>query len=510
LREEPIIVRVLVVDDKELMRDSVATTLTRAGMQAAVAADGATALKMIADQRPGAVITDLQMPNMTGLELLAEIKRIDEQLPVVLMTAYATVQTAVQAMKTGAFDYITKPFEGDQLVATVSRAVEHARLLRENAVLRSNLESSRQRGADKPVLVGQTAIMCQLREQIDRIAPTQGTVLISGESGSGKEVVAQLIRALSNRASGPLLTLNCAALSPSLLESELFGHERGAFTGADRLRKGRFELADGGTLLLDEISEIPPQIQAKLLRVLQERAFERVGSSVTQRTDVRVIATTNRNLDQAVARGSFRQDLFFRLNVLPLHVPPLRSRREDIARLADHFLGLVAAREGRPPRRFEPAATQLLIAYDWPGNVRELFNICERASILSPGDTIAAATVAPWLQMNMPPGAESSDSGDPYDSLCEVVIADHSGNGLAHRSAHTSRAAASAALDNGQMAVAVFDRPLEEIERDVIVATLHRHKGHRQKTASELGIGVRTLGLKLRKWKELDLVAADL
>jgi len=505
-------VRVLVVDDKELMRDSVATTLARAGMQPVVACDGVSALKLIADQRPGAVITDLQMPGMTGLDLLAEIKRIDEQLPVILMTAYATVQTAVQAMRTGAFDYITKPFEGDQLVAAVRRALEHARLVRENAVLRSKLDSTRPRGGDKAILVGQTPLIRQLREQIECIAPTQGTVLISGESGAGKEVVAQLIHSLSDRASGPLLTLNCAALSPALLESELFGHEKGAFTGADRLRKGRFELADGGTLLLDEISEIPPQIQAKLLRVLQERAFERVGSSVTQRTNVRVIATTNRILEHSVARGTFRQDLFFRLNVLPIHVEPLRHRREDVALLADHFLGLVAAREGRPQRRFDDHAIRLLMAYDWPGNVRELFNICERASILSLSETIAADMVAPWLHMATPTGTPAPAT-DPLDSLCEVISPPSAANdrGMPHRAPIAEPAlGASPSLDGRRMNIPVFDRPLEEIERDVIVATLHRHKGHRQKTATELGIGVRTLGLKLRKWKELELVASDL
>lgn len=496
--------RVLVVDDKELMRDSVAATLTRAGLQAAAAADGPTALRLIADQRPAAVITDLQMPGMTGLELLAEIKRIDEQLPVVLMTAYATVQTAVAAMKSGAFDYIMKPFEGDQLIAAINRAVEHARLLRENAVLRTRIESARPRGSGRPALVGPSAIMQSLREQIGRIAPSQGTVLISGESGVGKEVVAQLIHATSARSGAAMLTLNCAALSHSLLESELFGHEKGAFTGADRLRKGRFELADGGTLLLDEISEIPPQVQAKLLRVLQERAFERVGSSVTQRTDVRVIATTNRNLDEAVRRGAFRQDLFFRLNVLPIHVPPLRERREDVPVLAEHFLGLVASREGRPQRRFDQQAVALLTAYEWPGNVRELFNICERASILAPGDTISAAAIAPWLHAAMPRSLESPPPA-------------RAGLSNDEESPHASTAPCSDApapqvvLPLGeQIAIRAVDRPLEDIERDVIVATLHRHKGHRQRTAAELGIGVRTLGLKLRKWKDLSLVAADL
>lgn len=502
--------RVLVVDDKELMRDSVATTLTRAGLQTIVASDGVAALKLVADQRPAVVITDLQMPGMTGLELLEEIRRIDEQLPVVLMTAYATVQTAVQAMKNGAFDYITKPFEGDQLVATLRRATEHARLVRENAVLQTKLDSTRRRGDGRPTLVGQTEIMRQLRAQIEQIAPTQGTVLISGESGAGKEVVAQSIHAQSSRAGGPLLTLNCAALSPSLLESELFGHEKGAFTGADRLRKGRFELADGGTLLLDEISEIPPQIQAKLLRVLQERAFERVGSSVTQKTDVRVIATTNRNLEEAVARGSFRQDLFFRLNVLPVRVPALRERRADIALLADHFLALVAQREGRPQRRFAAESFEVLTTYDWPGNVRELYNICERASILAPGEVIPADTVAPWLHMAMPPSATTAAPGERPEARCEVVVSgSHPNGGSLHTPSSRNGSAPQVAIGE-QVSIPVFDRPLEEIEREVIVATLHRHQGHRQKTATELGIGVRTLGLKLRKWKELELVAADL
>lgn len=504
--------RVLVVDDKELMRDSVATTLTRAGLQAVAAADGPTALSLIAAERPSAVITDLQMPGMSGLDLLAKIRAIDEQLPVVLMTAYATVQTAVAAMKEGAFDYLMKPFEGDQLVATVRRAVGHAALVRENAVLRTRLESHRNRGGDKPVLVGRTPVMCRLREQIDRIAPTQGTVLISGESGVGKEVVAQMIHALSDRSGGALLTLNCAALSPSLLESELFGHEKGAFTGADRLRKGRFELADGGTLLLDEISEIPPPIQAKLLRVLQERAFERVGSSVTQRTNVRVIATTNRDLDASVRRGSFRQDLFFRLNVLPIHVPPLRERIEDVPHLADHFLRVVARREGRPVRRFEDAALPLLAAYHWPGNVRELFNICERACILAPGELIGAASIAPWLRA---PDAEvvpvpAAPPASIGAGLSTNGAADHDSGTNGDAEAAAVIAADPAEPNGGRITIPVFNRPLEDIERDVIVATLHRHGGHRQRTAMELRIGVRTLGLKLRRWKELSLVAEDL
>ena len=289
--------KILVVDDKPMMRDSVGTTLQRSGYKVIAAGDGNTALTMVARHRPAAVITDLKMPEMDGLELLKRVRQSDDQLPVVLMTAYGSVDAAVHAMKDGAFDFIQKPFEGDQLVMTIRRAVDHRRLLQENAALRTNAQTYE----DKPVLVGQDPAMRRLDQQIQQIAHSHGTVLISGESGTGKEVVARTIHAHSPRRDRVMLCLNCAALSSNLLESELFGHEKGAFTGADQLRKGRFELTDGGTLLLDEISEIEPSLQAKLLRVLQEQQFERVGSSRTMQVDVRVIATTNQNLAKAVA-----------------------------------------------------------------------------------------------------------------------------------------------------------------------------------------------------------------
>ena len=384
--------KVLVVDDKRIMRDSVGATLQRAGYQVVAAADGEAAEKLVARHRPEAVITDLKMPEMDGLELLERLRRGDEQLPVVLMTAFGTIDVAVRAMKQGAFDFIQKPFESDQLVLTIRRAVEHRRLVRENLALKASV-----RELAAPVLVGRSAVMRWLAYQIQQIAHSHGTVLICGESGTGKEVVARTIHAHSPRRDGVMLCLNCAALSSGLLESELFGHEKGAFTGADQLRKGRFELADGGTLLLDEISEIEPTLQAKLLRVLQERQFERVGSSATMDVDVRVIATTNRDLSRCVAEGTFRQDLFYRLNVLPLALPPLRAREEDIALLAEHFLRQVALREGREAKRFDEGAKQVLRRYCWPGNVRELQNICERASVLSRELTIRAEVIEPWL-----------------------------------------------------------------------------------------------------------------
>jgi len=399
------------------------------------------------------MISDVKMPKMGGLELLAEAKRLRPDMPVVLMTAFATVSTAVEAMKVGAFDYIQKPFDGDQIKLLVDRTLDHSRLVRENQALRTMAEVA----ATRP-LVGSSEVMQQVRRRIDLVARSSATVLVCGESGTGKEVVARLIHARSDRAERPMLTVNCAALSENLLESELFGHEKGAFTGADKLRRGRFELADGGSLLLDEISEIAMSLQAKLLRVLQESQFERVGSSMTQQVDVRVIATTNRILEHAVNEGRFRQDLFYRLNVVPIELPPLRQRLEDVPELCRHFLHQVAKRDRGVFRHIEPEAMRLLQRYHWPGNVRELQNIIERACILEsePG-VIREETIRPWLRIG---------GGSPSD------VADLAG------------------------------QPLAEIEKRVILTTLEKFKGHRLKTASALGIGVRTLGMKLKKWRE--------
>ncbi len=487
--------KVLVVDDKQMMRDSVGATLQRAGYTVLAAGDGSAALDIVMRHRPSAVITDLKMPEMDGLELLTKLRQADDQLPVVLMTAYGTVNDAVRAMKEGAFDFIQKPFETDQLVMVMRRAVEHRRLLQENAALRTEAES---RDNASPALIGQSPVMQAVAQQIEQIAGSHGTVLIAGESGTGKEVVARTLHAHSPRRDRVMLCLNCAALSSSLLESELFGHEKGAFTGADQLRKGRFELADGGTLLLDEISEITPELQAKLLRVLQEGQFERVGSSMTMEVNARVIATTNRDLSGAIANGQFRQDLYYRLNVLPIHLPPLRQRMEDIPLLTEHFLRKVARREGSEPKRFDDEALQVLKQYRWPGNVRELENICERASVLSRDVTIGAALIQPWLagEANMPtnvatplPAARSIDS--------PVAVAT------------PPAAAVGAGVAVGTEATATV-RKLEEVEREQILQTLGHFAGNRQRTAEALGIGVRTLGLKLKKWKEQNLVAQTL
>ena len=454
--------KILVVDDKQIMRDSVGATLQRAGYQVVVAADGGAALRMVAKHRPAAVVTDLKMPEMDGMELLGRLRDADDQVPVVLMTAYGTIDLAVLAIKQGAFDFVQKPFDGDDLVLTMRRAVERRELLRENAALRTSVRSF----VEVPELIGATPVMRQLAQQIQLMARSHGTVMITGQSGTGKEVVARTIHAHSPRRDQMMLCVNCAALSENLLESELFGHEKGAFTGADQLRKGRFELADGGTILLDEVSEISPRLQAKLLRVLQEQQFERVGSSTTQGVDVRVIATTNRDLRECVADRSFREDLYYRLNVLPITLPTLSARTDDVPLLANHFLMKVAMREGRDPKRFDDEAMAVLKGYTWPGNVRELENICERASVLVRSQMIGAGAIQPWL---VAPTVAPADPDAP--------------------------AAA---------------RTLEEFERDQIVRALGDHSGNRQRTAEALGIGVRTLGLKLRKWKDQNLVAQTL
>src|SRR3954470_12000557 len=387
--------KILVCDDQEMMRDSLASTLARDGHEVTAAVEGALALQRLAAARFDLLITDLKMPRMTGIELLAEAKKLRPEMPVVIMTAFATVQTAVEAMKLGAYDYIQKPFDGDEIKLLVDRTLEHNRLIKENAALRSIAENVL---APRP-LIGSGAAMDDIRKRIELVARKDATVLVRGESGTGKELVARAIHLESPRKDRPFLAVNCAALSENLLESELFGHEKGAFTGADKLRRGRFELADAGTLLLDEISEIAPALKAKLLRVLQESQFERVGSSMTQQVDVRVIATTNRDLEKEVDAGKFRQDLFYRLNVVPMDLPPLRDRADDVPELCRHFLHLIAKREKAAFRHIEPDAVRLLPEDPGPGNIRELQNIIERASVLETDPAvIRAETVEPWLK----------------------------------------------------------------------------------------------------------------
>jgi DNA-binding NtrC family response regulator len=448
---------ICVIDDQAMMCDSLQATLAAHDHKVSTFNNGQEALTLIKQQSFDVVLTDLRMPGLDGIGLLREMRRLGIDVPVVVMTAHGSVPNAVEAMKLGAFDYVQKPFDGQEIEIVIERALRERTLMRDNEILRRTIEDL---DRDRE-LIGQSPAMRPVLEKVQRVAQSSATVLITGESGTGKELIARAIYAASPRAHQPMLCVNCAALSPTLLESELFGHEKGAFTGADRMRKGRFELADGGTLLLDEVSEIAPALQAKLLRVLQEHEFERVGSSVTRRVDVRVIATTNRDLRDWAAKARFREDLYYRLSVLPIEVPPLRQRREDIPLLMDAFIGGIATREGRERPKFSSEALKVLQDYSWPGNVRELENLCERVCVLEGGREVTAAAIAPFLN-------------GPIKAATALA------QGLQYR--------------DGQI--------LNDAERDLIMRTLERFGGHREKTARALGIGLRTLGLKLKKWRE--------
>lgn len=449
--------RVLVVDDHPRSRESVAAVLRQGDYQVATCASAVEALAHLAVDPVDVVITDLQMPGMDGLEFMAEIARRQIPAQVLMITAYASIRTAVEAMRIGAFDYLEKPFDAARLENSVAQACAHGQVVRGNSASQSATVPA-EIGAN---MVGNSRAMQLLREQIARIAPTDETVLVCGESGTGKELVARAIHAASRRAERELVSLNCPVLSEQLTESELFGHRRGAFTGADADRVGRFEMAAGGTLLLDEITEISLHLQAKLLRVLQEQRFEPVGSSQSLETDVRIVATSNRDLPSEVAAGRFRQDLYYRLAVVPIELPPLRSRREDIPLLVDHFLKEASRRLGESLKQFEPAAGEMLLAYDWPGNIRELQNVVTRACVMTPEELIPASRLAPWL------GQEGGDS-----SAGHMMPLDRSPTGE--------------------------NLSLAEIERQAILATLQRFDGHRGQTAEALGIGLRTLSSKLR------------
>ncbi len=450
---------ICVIDDQAVMRDSVADTLKRADHSVATFADPAQALTAIKQTRFDLIITDLKMPGMNGLSLIRAVREARCEVPIIVMTAYGTVPAAVEAMRLGAFDFVQKPFEAESLTLQVARALSHHRLTTENEALKASIDDLRK----DQQMIGDGEAMTEVRRKIEQYANSTATVLVSGESGTGKELVAAAIHRASPRRDRPMLCVNCAALSANLLESELFGHERGAFTGADRLRRGRFELAHGGTLLLDEVSEMALPLQAKLLRVLQEGEFERVGSSTPQRSDVRVIATTNRVLEEWVAKKRFRADLFYRLNVLPLHLPPLRDRREDIPAIVDRFLQRMAKRAGAETSKIDPSAMDALQNHGWPGNVRELENVCQRAVATLSGSLIRRQDLEPWL------GGPLA-TPEPY-----------------------------ANLRPGQM--------LQDMERHLIELTLRKFNGHRANTAKALGMGVRTLGLKLKQWREQE--AAD-
>ena len=382
--------RILIIDDDESIRKVLGYMLEEAGYRVEKAASAEEGLRALAAQRPDLVLSDIKMPRKDGIELLGEIKAADPSLPVIILTAFGSVETAVEAMKRGASDYLTKPISRDDLTMTVAKTLKLHRLEVENADLRDTI---RERFRFESI-IGLSPAMTEMFDALKRVAPTDATVLITGESGTGKELIAKAIHYNSPRRAARMVAVNCAAIPQDLLESELFGHVRGAFTGAIRNKPGKFELAHGGTIFLDEIGAMPLLLQAKLLRVLQEREVERVGDERTTEVDVRVVAATNRPLAARITAGEFREDLYYRLNVVPVRVPPLRERAGDIPLLADHFVRRFAA---GARVSLAPEAVQALESYPWPGNVRELENFCERIVLMRARDTIDAATVAARL-----------------------------------------------------------------------------------------------------------------
>jgi DNA-binding NtrC family response regulator len=446
---------IMVLDDQELMRDSLREVLSRAGYRVRAFGVPAEALAALSAGGYDMLITDMKMPGMDGLEVLAQARRTSPSLAVVVITAYGTVETAVEAMRRGAFDYIQKPFKPEEIEVLAARALEHRRLVVENEYLRSEVRA--QWSPDE--VIGRDGGLSAAWAEIQKVARTNATVLIRGETGTGKELVARAIHYGSERAARPFVRVNCAALSAGLLESELFGHEKGAFTGAHSERIGRFELADGGSLLLDEVSEMSADLQGKLLRVLQEREFERVGSSESRRADVRVIATSNRDLEKCIAEGKFRQDLFFRLSVVPIAIPPLRQRKGDLPALVEHFLRRFAREIGSRFQSASREALQTLAAYDWPGNVRELANVIERAAVLHQDVELGRAHIEASLLPAAAARGVSAADGPAVQSL-------------------------------------------SDLERGAIIAAYRHFGGERRKIAEALGISERTLREKLRKYKE--------
>ncbi len=460
--------RILVVDDDALSREFLVEAVAALGYQPIEAKDGPEALARILSESPDLLLTDLRMPGMSGIELLQKVAAIAPGLPSVLITAQGTIETAVQAIKEGASDFLVKPCTPDALEVVISRIDRTRRLVRENEYLRAEVAPS------SPEIVATSALMLETITGAQRLARSKGTVLITGESGTGKERIAHLIHQSSPRKAGPFIRVNCAALPDALLESELFGHERGAFTGAHKSKEGRFELADRGTLLLDEIGEIPISLQAKLLRVLEEEEFERVGGTHTLKVDVRILASTNRDLGDEVRAGRFREDLYYRLHVLPLQVPPLRERTEDIVPLARHFAALYARQHGLDTPMFTDAAIDRLMGWRWPGNVRELENVIQRAVVMLRHSRIDAPDVA---------FTNGSARVEP-PSLVEKP----------------------GELQGEQLGAHLANRTLEEVERLSILATIESARGNKTEAARRLGVTARTLSNKMKVWHATGLV----
>jgi DNA-binding NtrC family response regulator len=446
---------ILVVDDEPSTLDALNTILSREGHEVLTAASAQEALTLLQDEELDLLLSDVKMPKMDGLALLRHVKDHHPGTVVSMMSGHQDVTAAVEAMKAGAFDYLVKPFGREDVLRTVQKALAHRMLLVENLSLKRQVRYQTARAH----VIGSSPAWRKICEMVEQIAPSRATVLINGESGTGKELIAGLIHQLSPRADQPFITLNAAALPATLLEAELFGHEKGAFTGAQQRKPGRFELADGGTLFLDEIGDMPPEVQVKILRVLQDGAFERLGSTRTIRTDVRVVAATNKDLMQEVEAGRFRLDLYYRLNVITLPLPALRQRREDIPLLVVHFLRKYAEQNNKEVSGIQQQALQYLQHYDWPGNVRELENVVERAVVLAKEPIIGIAELPGHFQEKEPLPA-------PTDHF-----------------------------------VLPLHATLADIEREAIAQALHHSAGNRQATARSLNIGVATLYRKLKEYQ---------
>jgi two-component system, NtrC family, nitrogen regulation response regulator NtrX len=386
---------ILIVDDERAIQKALRGVLEDEGYRVSVAGSAQEAVAQLQDESPDLVFLDIWMPGADGLEALAEFKRIRPETAVVMISGHGTIETAVKATKLGAYDFIEKPLSLEKILLAATRALDHGRLERENRDLREQLARGQQ-------IVGRSRLIEELRQQIGIAAPTNGRVLIHGENGAGKELVARAIHAQSARREGPFVEVNCAAIPEELIESELFGHERGAFTGAVSRRRGKFELADGGTLFLDEVGDMSVKTQAKVLRALEEQAFERVGGKDTLRVDVRVLAASNQNLPDLITQGRFREDLFYRLAVIPIEVPPLRQRTEDIPLLVEYFIHLFSGENAKRPKTISVEALAYFLSYEWPGNVRELRNMVERLVIMTPGDVIGPEALPPPLRPRDP------------------------------------------------------------------------------------------------------------
>lgn len=443
-------IKVLVVDDEKIMQDSCDRILTKEGYHVQIAASGEEAIEKFERESFDIIVLDIKMPGMGGIEALRRFKEKDPSITILIITGYPSIDTAVKAIKLGAFDYITKPFTPDVFRIAIRRAIERKSLMTENVQLRQQLEARN----EEDIIIGQSEAMCTLYEMVRRTAPTESTVLITGESGTGKELVARAIHTYSLRQDKEFITVDCSALVETLLESELFGHVKGSFTGATHTKYGSFELANGGTFFFDEIGNLGLDIQAKLLRVIQEKEIRPVGGERTIKVDVRIIAATNQDLKGAIAAKTFREDLYYRLNVVPIHISPLRQRKEDIPLLVNHFVKKFNKKRKVPIVAIEPETIKLLTSYDWPGNVRELENAIERALILEDSDTLLPRSF-PWMSAQKPARHLLDDHG-----LCT----------------------------------------LEELERSYIQRVLHKTGGHRGQAAAILGIDRKTLYQKVKKY----------